>query len=226
MREVVVVIPAKDEEELLPRCLASVDASLRRLAVAQPRVRAAVVVALDCCRDGSEQVVSRWPAVRGVRLEAGGAGAARAAGVKEALALTAMPPEKVWIASTDADSAVPDWWLLHQLDLADAGIDLVLGTVIPDPEDVAPDRLAAWLAVHELADGHGHVFGANLGIRASAYLAAGGFPEVPAGEDAALAQRARELGMNVRASDGARVLTSGRLRGRSRGGFADFLAAF
>lgn len=226
LREVVVVIPAKDEEELLPRCLASVEASLRVLTRPRPRVRTSVTVVLDGCRDGSAEVISGWPNVRGIDLEAGSAGAARAAGVKEALAFTAAPPENVWIASTDADSAVPEPWLLHQLEVADGGADLVLGTVIPDPADVDPRRYAKWLAVHHLADGHGHVFGANLGIRADAYLAIGGFPDVPSGEDVTLAERARELGMVVRATDGARVLTSGRLSSRSRGGFADFLAAF
>ena len=226
IREVVVIIPAKDEEDLLPRCLASVDASLRTLALSRPSVRVSVTVALDGCRDASAEVVSRWPGVRGISLEAGSAGAARAAGVTEALALASAPVQDVWIASTDADSAVPNSWLVHQLDLAREGMDLVLGTVVPDPDDVDPQRHAAWLALHTLADGHGHVFGANLGVRADAYLAAGGFPGVPSGEDAALVEGARRLGLRVRATDGARVLTSGRLSGRSPGGFADFLAAF
>ena len=36
-------------------------------------------------------------------------------------------PGSLWLANTDADSVVPWNWLIHQVDLADAGADLVLG---------------------------------------------------------------------------------------------------
>ena len=36
---------------------------------------------------------------------------------------------------------------------------------------------------------HAHVHGANLSFRASAYLEAGGFPELPTAEDHALGRR-------------------------------------
>ncbi|GAB2736141.1 glycosyltransferase family 2 protein [Sinomonas soli] len=223
--EVVVVIPAKDEEELLPGCLRSVAAAVRELAAAAPRVRAGVTVVLDGCSDGSADVVARWPQVRAVEGMAGSAGAARRLGVRHALARAEARRERVWIASTDADSRVPRDWLVEHVALAESGVGLVLGTVVPDPADLDPERLAAWYAAHRLADGHGHVFGANLGVRADVYGAAGGFPARASGEDEALVLAAKALGVRWRATDACRVVTSGRLRGRVRGGFADYLAA-
>ena len=64
-------------------------------------------------------------------------GRARRAGVAAGLAVTSAgrPLERTWVASTDADSVVPAHWLTSQLAAADAGADLVLGTVRPDPAD-------------------------------------------------------------------------------------------
>jgi glycosyltransferase involved in cell wall biosynthesis len=222
----VVVIPAKDEEELLPGCLQSVGEAVRELASAAPRVHAEVTVVLDRCRDGSAEVVAQWPGVRAVEAEAGSAGAARHLGVRHALAGLQAQTERVWIATTDADSRVPRDWLVEHLALAESGIGLVLGTVVPDPEDLDAERLAAWQRAHLLADGHVHVFGANLGVRADVYAAAGGFPAQASGEDEALVLAAKALGVRWRATDSCRVVTSGRLRGRAPGGFADYLAAF
>lgn len=223
--EVVVVIPAKDEEELLPRCLESVSVATRVLAEAAPAVRTRVTVVLDGCSDGSAAVVSGWPQVRAVEAEAGSAGAARHLGILHALSCVESRNDRVWIATTDADSRVPSDWLVEQLALAESGVGLVLGTVVPDPADLEPDRLAAWHGAHRLADGHSHVFGANLGVRADVYAAAGGFPPQLSGEDQTLALAAKALGVRWRATDSCRVVTSGRLRGRAPGGFADYLAA-
>jgi hypothetical protein len=68
--------------------------------------------------------------------------------------------------------------------LADAqsGAHLVLGTVIPD-DGLLPAVHRAWLHRHQLREGHPHVHGANLGIRADSSLALGGWPQWPAGED-------------------------------------------
>ncbi|WP_229866497.1 glycosyltransferase [Sinomonas cellulolyticus] len=223
--EVVVVVPAKDEEDLLPACLESVLRAARVLAEEAPAVGVGVTLLLDGCTDGSAGVAARWPQVRAVHAEAGGAGAARRLAVEHALVQAASRAERVWIATTDADSRVPRDWLVEHLALAESGVGLVLGTVEPDPADLDAERLAAWHAAHRLADGHGHVFGANLGVRADAYLAAGGFPVRSSGEDTALALAVKALGVRWRATDGCRVVTSGRLRGRARGGFADYLTA-
>src|SRR6185436_18227801 len=128
---------------------------------------------------------------------------------------------------TDADSTVPGHWLSHQLDLADDGADLVLGTVEPRGGSATPATLSAWHAAYAGAPpgdrGHQHVHGANLGVRASTYLAAGGFPPEPSHEDRLLVDRVTTLADAVAiATIGAPVLTSDRLDGRvSRGVSSD-----
>jgi hypothetical protein len=59
------------------------------------------------------------------------------------------------------------------LDFADDDVDLVLGTVLPD--DLPASLLDRWLQRHRLIEGHPHMRGANLGIRADIYLEIGGF---------------------------------------------------
>jgi len=89
---------------------------------------------------------------------------------------TLGPSNRLWLANTDADSVVPRDWLIRMVDAADAGVQVVLGTVAPDVE--LPQTLrAAWIARHQLHDGHPHIHGANLGIRADTYLALGGWRE-------------------------------------------------
>ena len=120
------------------------------------------------------------PGVRSVESLAGRVGAARATGAAHAIADTGAPPSRTWLACTDADSQVPPSWLAHQLDLADRGADLVLGTVdLPPGRRATATTSAVWRAAYRRLLGpggrHPHVHGANLGVRASAYLAAGGF---------------------------------------------------
>ncbi|MFC6344030.1 hypothetical protein ACFP8W_18770, partial [Nocardioides hankookensis] len=67
------------------------------------------------------------------------------------------------------------------------------------------------------------VHGANLGVRLTAYLEAGGFPEVREHEDVALFEAVLRTGRPW--VTGTRVTTSARLRGRTPGGFAGYLRA-
>ena len=72
--------------------------------------------------------------------------------------------------------------------------------------------------------GYQHVHGANLGVRASTYLAAGGFPPEPAHEDRLLVDRVSTLADAVAiATIGAPVRTSDRLDGRVRRGVSSDL---
>jgi hypothetical protein len=105
------------------------------------------------------------------------------------------------------------------------GTDLVLGTVLPGPE-LSPAVRARWLARHHLRDGHPHVHGANLGIRASAYLALGGWQPLATGEDADLAQRAAAAGyLSISRTAAIPVVTSVRRAGRAPRGFSNYLRA-
>ena len=70
---------------------------------------------------------------------------------------------------------------------------------------------------------HPHVHGANLGIRASAYLAAGGFPPLRTAEDHALLAAATRAGCMVAQASDIAVETSGRRLARAPRGFGDLL---
>jgi hypothetical protein len=129
----------------------------------------------------------------------------------------------VWISNTDADSAVPADWLSAQLLHARSGVELLLGTVRPDPQELAAGLLAAWRLRHLIADGHPHVHGANLGVRGDTYLAAGGFPDVATQEDVLLSAAVRRSGGRVLSTGSSPVLTSGRTIGRAPGGMASYL---
>ncbi|GAA3210027.1 glycosyltransferase [Oerskovia jenensis] len=218
-----VVVPVNDEEALLPRCLEALEVAVANVRAERPALRVAVVVVLDDCRDGSAAILRSSPFAV---IEVGHrrVGAARAAGVAAATDLLGRgSPARLWIASTDADSAVPPQWLTHQLALAEDGADLVVGTVRPDFDDLSPAQQAAWVATHPGGRANGHVHGANLGVRGDVYRAAGGFPGLAEHEDVGLVARARAAGARVVASDGGRVLTSGRPTGRTPGGYARHL---
>ena len=221
LARLVVVVPVHDEEALLPACLTSVAAA--RGAVDLP---VDVVVVLDDCRDGSARIArASGSAVLEVRHRA--VGAARAAGVAHALALGADDdPATVWVACTDADTVVPAHWLAAQRALADDGADVVVGTVTPDPRDLTDRQVAAWRSTRVPGRPNGHVHGANLGVRADAYLRAGGFAAVPEHEDVDLVARLRaDPRVDVRASEDTDVVTSGRTTGRTPGGYAGYLLA-
>ncbi|WP_432570344.1 glycosyltransferase [Kineococcus sp. SYSU DK005] len=223
VRRVVVVVPARDEEASLPGCLAA----LRRAAGACP-VPVRVVVVADRCSDATADLAAAGGA-RVMLSSAGRVGAARAAGVAVALREQAGTDARgTWVACTDADSRVPAGWLRHHAAAAGAGADLLLGTVrLAGPAW----RDAAWRAAYarglEPGGGHRHVHGANLGVRAATYLAAGGFAPVAAHEDHLLAAAVRALPRaRVVASSAFPVLTSGRWHGRApRGVAADLRAA-
>ncbi|MFC8500849.1 glycosyltransferase [Pedococcus sp. NPDC057267] len=220
---VVVVVPARDEEELLPACLDSVDAARTALGRRRPDVEVVVVVVLDRCTDGTAGVVAARRHVRGLWSDTGVVGAARAAGVSAALGdVHAGSLSTTWISCTDADTTVPAQWLWRQVELAEAGADLVTGTVVPT--DLPGGLFGRWRARHVLGEGHPHVHGANLGVRADAYLAAGGFPPEPVHEDVLLVEAVRTAGHRWVATDTTRVATSSRSAGRVvGGGFSGYL---
>ncbi|MFF3695696.1 glycosyltransferase [Streptomyces sp. NPDC002221] len=224
---VAVIIPAHNEERLLPACLAAV-----RTAAGHPEVagsRVVVVVAADSCTDATSEVARQAGALT-VDVDARSAGAARAAAARTALEL--LGRDDVWIASTDADSVVPEHWLDFQLSRAAQGWEAVVGTVVLDRPALGSRRLAV-LHQHLYEASrppgghtwhHPHVHGANLGLTARAYTEAGGFPPVAVGEDHALVRSLQRTGHRILRTPDCAVTTSGRLRPRARGGFGDYLA--
>jgi hypothetical protein len=205
-------------------------------------MRLSITVVLDSCTDRSADITAGYvasdPRFAAVQVRLGSTGASRAAGVVAAAgpgtgagrvtdtgAWPGQWPGHVWLANTDADSAVPENWLVRQVELADAGADAVLGSVEPDPAGTDPAVLRRWLERHPFREDHPHIYGANFGVRASAYLAAGGFPRTRAHEDRILVENLRKQAYSVLATDTIRVLTSGRTHARAPQGFAAYLRA-
>jgi glycosyltransferase involved in cell wall biosynthesis len=243
IRSVGVIVPAHDEQDLLPACLASV----RRAAQALRGVPVHVVVVADACRDRTVLVARRGGASV-VSIDARSAGAARAAGAREVLGRTgSLDPENVWLATTDADTLVPAHWLRQQVRHASQGWDAIVGTIQvadwsgypPGTRSLFRERyegveavagvegvagVAGVAGVEGGAGQHGHVHGANLGFRASAYLRAGGFPELPTAEDHALVAALTAGGSRVLRTRALPVTTSARRVSRAPRGFSHYLA--
>jgi GT2 family glycosyltransferase len=209
------VVPAHNEERLLPACLASIDRATGEL-----DIPVTVTVVLDACTDTSRRVV---PAHVGVlERETKSVGAARRAGF--APHLEAAATADTWFATTDADSEVPQDWLVRHIESADAGSDVFVGTVRPTSwESWSPSVAAMFAERYVSEDGHHHVHGANLGVRADWYHRVGGFAERSGDEDVDLVRRLRSRGAAIDRSGRASVLTSTRADGRADTGFAAYL---
>jgi len=222
-----VLIPARNEEALLPRCLDSV---LRSRALLPPSISCDIVVAVDRSTDDTWQIATNM--LRGygtvAATEAGMVGRSRALAAAIALENYAGFRSRCWLANTDADCIVPEDWLLKQISLADEGVEAIAGIVEVDSfEEHAPhvvDRFRSSYAIHP--DGsHPHVHGANLGVRGDAYLRAGGWRELATAEDHDLWQRLLHINTRSISTNSLRVVTSGRRAGRAPHGFAEALAA-
>lgn len=239
---VAVVVPAHNEDQHLDRALSALRAAADALERERPGMWLSITVVLDSCTDRSADITAGYvasdPRFAAVQVRLGSTGASRAAGVVAAAGQwtgagrltgpgqwTGQWPGHVWLANTDADSAVPENWLVRQVELADAGADAVLGSVEPDPAGTDPAVLRRWLERHPFREDHPHIYGANFGVRASAYLAAGGFPRTRAHEDRILVENLRKQAYSVLATDTIRVLTSGRTHARAPQGFAAYLRA-
>jgi glucosyl-3-phosphoglycerate synthase len=234
----VVVVPARDEEERIGRCL--------RALGSQDGLRHdqyEVILVLDDCRDGTARMAARHVGsltVHAVEGPALGVGAARALGMELAGSrlLSVRRPAGL-IASTDADSWVAGDWLRRQLDAVADGAQAIGGQVILDPEEAGlldpgtifgrEERLRSRLAALVASAGaapreHPHFAGASIGITAAAYARTGGFEALDALEDEALARRLHEVSIDIHRLDSVRVHTSARINGRTPLGLARDLA--
>jgi hypothetical protein len=112
--------------------------------------------------------------------------------------------------------------LQRQLEFANQGYQAIAGTVeIGEVMHQGRDVSGALMADYAVgADGsHSHVHGANLGVRADAYLQAGGWSHAGLAEDHSLWRRLGESGCALRSTTTLRVKTSARLHARAAGGF-------
>jgi glycosyltransferase involved in cell wall biosynthesis len=222
IKAVGVVIPAHNEEDLLPSCLAAVHKAAGMLGTAVVRL----VVVADACRDRTAQRARDGGAIV-VEIRARSVGAAREAGMAELLRSTRhLDSAAVWLATTDADTLVPSGWLAQQVRYADQGWDAVVGTVAVADWTEHPLELPPRYRERYGHSGgsHPHVHGANLGFTAEAYLAAGGFGSRRTAEDHALVRALDAAGRRILRTTQVNVVTSARRQARAPDGFSQLLS--
>lgn len=221
---VVVVIPAHNEVDELPRCVRAVQAAARCVPIP-----VSIVVVLDACDDGSERLAGQFgDGVHVVDVMARNVGLARAAGFDHARAALDAGGDgsRTWYATTDADSRVDPDWLVRQTAV---GADMVLGVVrVANWRHHSSAAVARYLATYRAKSrrrgaGHGHVHGANMGFRADVYWELGGFAELATGEDVDLVRRFEAADRRIERDAALSVVTSDRVEGRAPEGFAGYL---
>lgn len=231
-----IAIPARDEEVLIADCLHALAVASAHPSLAQVDVYPLVV--LDSCTDGTKAICLAH-GVPTVEVAFSNVGLARGVGLAALSVMAAvrvgtngLDHRRLWLATTDADTAVAYDWLAEQVRLARAGADAVFGVI--DVDDWSAHPVGTRAHFRALYTGtartdsaaHRHIHGANLGVRLDAYLRVGGMPALAVGEDQALAARlAAEPGLRIVRSTAVRATTSGRLTSRTHGGFADLLVS-
>ena len=231
----IVVVPARDEEELVGSCIRSL--------CAQHGIEGIVweiLLILDGCsdqtaeraREGLDRVGG--PALHEVHVDGIGAGWARAHGMNLACGrlLGAGAPGGL-IATTDADTRVAPRWLANQIKALAAGAEAVGGrielgddAVLLDAATLSEraDRHAARMA--SLGDEAKHPFfgGASIGISARAYESVGGMEPLIALEDEAFERRLTRARLRIARPADVQVTTSARTTGRAPRGLSTDLA--
>lgn len=135
----VVVVPAHNEQDLLPRCLAALARAADRWEDVHGQGTVVITVAVDHCTDATVARAQEMAALDGrfqvLELDArsaqetglpdgGTVGAARDAGLRWGVARmtggdgATEGGAEIWVASTDADTVVPADWLVAQTALA------------------------------------------------------------------------------------------------------------
>ncbi len=228
---VIVVIPARNEEDRIADCLRSIVRAVKYASGVVDRL--AIVVVADTCTDQTSEVARSILDARAtsivVECELGNVALVRTLGVEVGRNfLATAQPERTWIANTDADTTVPEGWIADQVDVAARGICAVAGVVDIDTFEGHPPAARqffaeTYTALLPPAGDHPHVHAANLGFRLDAYDSAGGWGCLPRSEDRDLWTRLQNIGAHVASPTDLRVTTSGRAVGRVSGGFAHFL---
>jgi len=202
MKNVSVVVPARNEEELLPRCL---------FALRQQEFGNFEIVVVDSASTDDTQQVARSFGARVIRLEEPGVGRARQAGFDAA--------EGDIIVSTDADAIYkPDWLQRIVAPFADPAVVGTFGTI-----ELTGKRLWTSLGhtlfsgfqAANLRVGHPLFCGPNFAVRKDAFRDVDGFRangEFPdEAEDVLLAQKLKKRGKIVFLSGNKVIVSSRRL---------------
>jgi len=240
----IVAIPVRNEVERIEACLRAIDA---QVGLAPDSL--GLVLFLNNCTDGTEILVAQLVPTLSipVRVEIedfsdAHAGWARRRAMDLAAAWLGDAGNAGMILSTDADSRVPPNWVARNRAAIEAGADAVAGRVELDAAEAAllPPSLPARGRLEDIYDAliteaearidpdphdpwpcHRTAIGATLAVTRRTYVAVGGMPEIPLGEDGAFIARLIEHGLRVRHATDVCVTISARLTGRAPGGVAD-----
>ncbi len=219
-----VIVPARDEEELITQCLHALRRSLQRL---PDRIERAVCVVADRCSDETaaraRTAFGGWPGGHVLVTDRPRTiGEIRDRGIH---AVRARLPERdaanVLLLNTDADTEVGSLWAAEHLRRIERGAHAVTG-----PAELAspfPGPAHAARRYHALVRSGTNVYGANLGVRADAFDTVGGFGTCRTGEDHDLWGRLCAAGYRCRVEPAAVVWTSARTEGRAPAGLAALL---
>lgn len=201
-----VVIPAHNEETLLPGAVQ---------AVLQQTLPPFEVIVVDNASTDRTREVAEALGVRVVYCARKGVAYARQAGL--------LAARGEWVAMTDADSLPLPTWLQSLAHRAEGAVALYgplrFYGVSPWVAVVSEWGYRAFLNLMAFL-GRPNLAGANMMFLKEAALKVGGFPEVEAKEDVLLGWRLRQIG-KVQYVPEALVLTSPR---RLKGGWGRFLA--
>jgi glycosyltransferase involved in cell wall biosynthesis len=247
LSDIVVAIPAKNETELLPRCL-------KAIAGQTGVVMSDVTVVASCnnCTDDTAGRARTLAAVMPFTLHVeeivlpaniAHAGGARRHAMDAAAAR--CKPDGV-ILTTDADGVPDPNWIASFHEAFQTGVAAVAGRVSTDweelqrfPADVLDIGAREWdyqgqsAALEALCDPqphdpwprHNQTCGANAAIAKPWYEKIGGLPVLRTGEDGAMFSEVWGLDGRVRHDMRPHVTVSARLVGRAQGGMADALSS-
>jgi len=219
-----VVVPARDEQELIGPCIAALAA---QTGVAKADYE--VLLMLDRCTDATAQrarAAAGDLTLRVIHAARPGVGHARREGMD--LAAARLPPDGL-IATTDADSEPAPDWLRVQLDAVAAGARAIGGRIELGAHDLPPAALrrrerdaAARLAALTGAGAREHhqFSGASLSVTAATYALVGRLEPREALEDEGFERALHRHGVPIERLAAVRVTTSGRRVGRARRGLA------
>ncbi|WP_169542302.1 glucosyl-3-phosphoglycerate synthase [Solirubrobacter soli] len=219
-----VVVPARDEEELIGACIAALAAQ-----EGVSRGDYEVLLVLDRCSDATAE---RARAAAGdmtlhiVEAAEPGVGHARRHGMD--LAAERLPPHGL-IATTDADSEPAPDWLRRQLDAVATGARAIGGRIELGAHDLPPETIR--LRERDAARRHASVVtagvrehhqfsGASLAVTAATYSLVGRLEPRAALEDEGFERALHRHGVPIERLAAVRVTTSGRRFGRTGRGLA------
>jgi len=206
-----ICVPARNEEERLPRLLE---------ALAQQDIEGSIPVAicLNNTTDGSVDAITGMAERHTGRLaielkivtfppQLAHAGSARAAAMAAGLERLGDIPGV--LITTDADARPPTDWVSANLAAIGAGADLVGGRLVLDEVEATPPAIIAvralwdryWACVRDIEDEidpspwdlpprHGDHTGGSLAMTSEIYRRSGGVPLMASGEDRALVEAA------------------------------------